>query len=238
VEQRGQKLWHHNLKPNAEDKNLTNRNKTTNPDMKKILTTISIVAMTAGAFAQGYVTFGNGAGTLYSTNGVAAGEAASTTAYYFDVLVSAWTGSVVSIADSSALGSWLDTGLLTVNKVNGQPGAITQLADVQANNWNIGVTNEFVIVGWSAGLGTNWTSALAAVTAGTSGWFGYSLPSFEASGAAPPGTPSTLLSGSLGPQPYGTPIATGINMTPVPEPVTLALAGLGGLSLLLLRRRK
>jgi len=210
--------------------------------MKKILTTIAIVATAAGAFAQGYVTLSNGAGTYYSTNGVAAGEAASTTAYYFDVLVESWTGSVVPATAASILaGSWLDTGVVTYNAANGQPGKIVAQSDVTAANWNVGVTNEFIIVGWTANLGTTWSGvsgALAAINASTPGSWGFSAASFEASGPASPGTPSTLWSGALGPQTYGTPIATGVNLTPVPEPTTLALAGLGGLSLLLIRRRK
>ena len=83
--------------------------------MKKILTTIAILAIASAGFAQGFVTLATAAGTLYSTNGVAAGEAASTTAYYFDVLVQTWTGSLVAATGANAVTTtnWLDTGVIT-----------------------------------------------------------------------------------------------------------------------------
>ena len=205
--------------------------------MKKILSTVAILAVASAGFAQGFVTLGNGAGTLYSTNGFAAGEPASTSAYYFDVLVENWTGSLVAATGANAVTTtnWLDTGVLTRNTTTGQPGKILQVAGVTAANWAAGVTNEFIIVGWTANIGSTWAVAEANLA---SGLFGQSAVSFEAAGAASPGTPSVLWDGALGAQPYGTPIATGLNMVPIPEPTTLALAGLGSLSLLLFRRRK
>jgi len=210
--------------------------------MKKILTAIAIVATTVAAFAQGYVTLSNGTGTFYSTNGVAnlaAGETANTTAYYFDVLVQAWTGTVVAATGANnpwTIGVWSDTGVLTPNAQNGQPGKITAQTGVTAASWAVGLTNEFVIVGWSADLGTTWSAAKTSFGLNEGTWYGWTLPSFAASGAAPPGVASILWS-NAGAQPYGNPIGTGMELNPVPEPTTLALAGLGGLALLLLRRR-
>jgi hypothetical protein len=206
--------------------------------MKKILSTIAILAVASAGFAQGFVSLGNGTGTLFSTNGFAAGEPASTTAYYFDVLVQSWTGSIVAATGTNAVttGNWLDTGVVTPNIQTGQPGKVNTASGAQAANWAVGVTNEFIIVGWTANLGATWALAEANLA---SGLFGQTLPSFEASGAAAPGTPSVLWGpSSTGPQTYGNPIATGLNLAPIPEPTTLALAGLGSLSLLLFRRRK
>jgi hypothetical protein len=205
--------------------------------MKKILSTIAILAVASAGFAQGFVTLNNNTGTLFSTNGTAAGEPASTSAYYFDVLVETWTGSLVAATGANAVtgANWLDTGVVTPNTSTGQPGRILAQSGVSAANWAVGVTNEFIIVGWTANLGATWALAEANLA---SGWFGQTPVSFEASGAAAPGTPSTLWSASLGAQTYGNPIAAGLNLAPIPEPTTLALAGLGSLSLLLFRRRK
>jgi len=61
------------------------------------------------------------------------------------------------------------------------------------------------------------------------GYFGYSNIGAISAGSAPPGTPTSVFaSGGI----------SQFTLYAVPEPATLALAGLGGISMLFLRRRK
>jgi hypothetical protein len=90
-----------------------------------------------------------------------------------------------------------------------------------------------MLVGWSSNLGTSWTTVSQELSSGVwqaAGYFG-----FEQGVSASPAssTPGTAL-GTLG-------FANNslvLYAVPVPEPTTLALAGLGGISMLFLRRRK
>lgn len=94
----------------------------------------------------------------------------------------------------------------------------------------------FEIVGWSSSLGTTWSSIQSQLNNNWSagGFFGTSTVGQATSGVPPLGTPASLFGTGTGQvAPF-----TMYTVTPVPEPTTLALAGLGGLSLLLLRRRK
>jgi hypothetical protein len=241
--------------------------------MKKLIVTISAMAMAIGAFAQGYVTLGNGSGLLEDTNNILSpffggpgggnqGSATGATAvsasalYYTELLTAPYSGTLT--ANTNVMGgAWLDTGLITQNGVSGQPGKILQLAGVLANNWGIGSTQQFILAAWSANLGSSWgnvsnllnlamngnNTPLLAQLAGATGFFGVSAVSFAAAAAPPTAAPSILWT-TAGPQSYGNPIASGIGLyllpssSVVPEPATMALVGLGGLSLLLFRRQR
>jgi hypothetical protein len=228
--------------------------------MKKLILTIGVMVATAtGLFAQGFATLANTASIAFSTNsavstqfGGSGGSVGSAAAgfvgvgYYFEVLTRSYSGTLT--ADTNVWdGSWLDTALETSNKANGQPGVVTAQAAVEVNNWAAGTTNQIVIVGWSASLGSSWTAVSALAATGftgnlIAGYFGVSTVSFEAATtSAGPAYPAIW--STAGPQTYGNPIASGFTLyavptTAVPEPCTIALAGLGGVSLLLFRRRK
>jgi len=104
-----------------------------------------------------------------------------------------------------------------------------------AVNMAAGTTYFVQLVGWSASLGSTWSqveSQLASGTWSTQGYFGQttvsSMTPFVTAGTGDPTIfPGTWTAGSLT-----------LFSVPVPEPTTLALAGLGGLSMLFLRRRK
>jgi len=118
-----------------------------------------------------------------------------------------------------------------VSGTGGTPG-------VGVTGWAPGAAMNIMLVGWSAGLGSSWAQVaplLAASFAGNSilnQYFGYSgIANIASGGVGSPASPATSIFGA-GIQGFD------LFAVPVPEPTTLALAGLGGLSMLFLRRRK
>jgi hypothetical protein len=239
--------------------------------MNKLILALAVMALATGAFAQGYVSFGNGTGTLEDTNlinspffggpgggnsGVQAGATSvgASALYYTALLTEAYSGSLTT--DTNVFdGTWTFTGLQTQNRPSGQPGTVLNISDQPTANgtWGIGTTQQFILVAWSANLGSTWATVsnelnlamfqgnyapLEAQLGGEAPFIGVSAVSFAAAQPAPTATPAILWSSSLGPQPYGNPISSGIALYIIaPEPATMALVGLGGLSLLLFRRQ-
>ncbi len=113
-----------------------------------------------------------------------------------------------------------------------------------------GPTDYYTIVGWSSTVGASWAQVLGELQGGSltggeiGAWFGQTGVAFNEAGGGPStlpavsvfGTSSTSGSGLAG---SGLPAVAGsLVLNPIPEPATLALAGLGGISMLFLRRRK
>lgn len=155
-------------------------------------------------------------------------------------------------------GTWTDSGLSATNSNSfaGQ-GALASVGPTATSvAWNNPTTNSIVLVGWSTDLGSTWagvSNILAALALGNTAplvaadpsgaeaffgesSFGYIQPTVSpASGAGIFGT-------SAGPNglPIGNPAGSDmiLYLLPVPEPTTMALAGLGGLAMLLFRRQR
>jgi hypothetical protein len=180
--------------------------------------------------------------------------------FYYELLMAGpFTGPTVPTDHNVVDGTWKDTtmfdnnGTLVGGRINAGPSGLLVGSLV---GWNATVngggpfgttgTNYIMLVGWSANLGTSWAQVSNNVTSveqnnagyfSTISFFGETGIGWENPSTASPGM--ALLGGAAngGGQPIV--IANGLvlNELPIPEPATFALVGLGGLSLLLFRRR-
>jgi hypothetical protein len=244
-------------------------------DMKKLIISLSAWVMTSAGFAQGLVNVGNNASTdIYTLNGngiytATAGSAAAS--FDYELLTAPSTlptgplaGYAVPGGGLQALlsGPWSDTGLTFHNsalagRVSGPDGLVV-------SNWPSAAAQDFIVVGWSANLGT-WNNVAADLQGATLQQFGNGLTwggpnidygifgrtNFGVGGYIGATVVGDVLSGEAGtgagPNIFGT-VSTGaspINMTTalypiilIPEPTTFALLGLGAASMLIFRRRK
>jgi hypothetical protein len=175
--------------------------------------------------------------------------------YYFTLLYQSQSGYQALATDQNVWdGTWLDTGLTATNSNSfvGQ-GAIASVG-VGATTvpWNNPTTNSIVLVGWSADLGTTWVGVsnilaalsngnntpLATKLAGQQGFFGESAFGYLTPAVSPASGAAIFATSATG---NGLPISgllTPLYLLPVPEPATMALVGLGGLSLMLFRRQR
>jgi hypothetical protein len=173
--------------------------------------------------------------------------------YYYELLYSTVdTTTPTTLADLAA--NWTATGLHAEDSLTGNNGRINPLAGTTATQIDptyAGGTLDLMVVGWSANLGTtfagvggvlselqNWGGSFAQLQ---NAYFGESyvgqgvLSTSSASGTtiyAPAQTVGGFIS-----NPSSSPMVLN-SLQAVPEPGTMALAALGGASLLLFRRKK
>ena len=225
--------------------------------MKKLFLTFGLITMSGAAFAQGIVNwsaipfnamtvqtnttqgsplFGDG------VTGIGGGLAAG--GFYFELLYAPYTGAQAPVPTTLAeLAAWSDAGLEAQSSASaGKLAPINPDAGATVP-WAAGTTDSIVLVGWSANLGSTWSAAEAEIM-NQEVWFAWgAYLGFSATGYIAP------VSYSPGAMLFGPPTAQGVpiynppsnpmELYPIfPEPSTLALAGLGGLVLLLFRRRK
>jgi len=207
--------------------------------MKKTIAMLVLGGAICSSFAQGTLTFNNSATTLISTNtthgGPATGPASPVLGSWYYAMFTApvaittyggnedpnWTLRETATNSAAASGGRL---------VGGQPA--TALAG--------GSTVNFIIRGWSANLGTSWAQVLSTLQtpagiAGGSYFIGQSAIGLNAIFNDPAAAP---VNGAFGTSGGSTVPGFTLDFTQVPEPSSMALAGLGAASLLLFRRRK
>jgi hypothetical protein len=202
--------------------------------MKKLAAILCLTALTTGAFGQGLVKFANSSTSLVSFNG-AVMPASATPGYYF-ALLSAPLGTtdptLFAFAGVYATNSTSAAGRL-------QGGSL--LGVTTDSTWAPATTRAFLVAGWSADNGNvwnpNWMHAgtIGGVAGTPGGYFGFSSIAEGRAGGTDPVTQQNYPALALF---SGTTIAAGFNLVPVPEPTTMALAGLGAAALLIFRRRK
>jgi hypothetical protein len=221
--------------------------------MKTLFAFLAAILAVASTFGQGLVSVFNTPTTPFQTNIFGAiGGVANAGTFDFEVLTAP---STVTSVDSSLqdllTSTWSDTGIFAQNTTF--PGRMSTTNQV-ANNWPAGSEQSFIILGWTANLGTfhDVMSELAGAYLGTEEgsytWFGGGFDygflgattvgtAFAGGGAS--GLPPFALFGSAT-NVQGTPISTPTELYHifVPEPTVAAMAGLGAAVMLIFRRRK
>jgi len=223
--------------------------------MKKLIVLSGIVASAYGVLAQGTVSFVNTSSptTKISVNSAPGGPAtglapAIAGGFYYELFYSASGATAVGGASGALIpgatslpefvtsdSNWADTTLIAPSIATA--GRLTGTLNATVNQIN-GTSSQSVIIGWSANIGTT-VSALEAFLAapaqfvnGTQTFVGESevgtIAYGSTSGVPPAGN---ALSATLPGFVLGEVAAT-------PEPTTIALGVMGGLSLLALRRKK
>jgi len=207
---------------------------------------------------------GSGAGGI---TGLTASGTTSPGAFYYALLVTAQgTYGTVSSDTSVWDGTWTAvpfgagmTNSITAGRVAAPPGntSVSGVVNNLAQSWvgnslatggTDSTTNDIVLVGWSSTLGTTWAAAAAELNAIKLGalapansFFGESAMGYLAPNSASPGANIFSIAATPNGLPIdnnGAALAMQLYSVNVPEPTTMALAGLGGLALLLFRRRK
>jgi len=223
--------------------------------MKKLLTILALASAATFVHAQGTVIFNN-ASALYfnSTNATLIGGTigkTATTALGFDYAVlianygsgaptnnplnAAWSGAVLTGNNYSLLAG----GIAGQGGAGGAPVAGW---GVPGANYTDGTEKYYMIVGWSSNLGTTWATVSGNLASNWAtpwvgnAFFGTSAIGFGYAGGGTFSLPAPSLFGVTTGMPGG--LTSGFQLMVVPEPTTIALAGLAGVSLLLFRRRK
>jgi hypothetical protein len=206
--------------------------------IKMLALGLAATAVSVSAFAQGQVNFFTynssvaTRGNIYlpgGTQGVGVGYVAQL-----------WVYSSSSLANMIAL-SPLES--LTVNGGGAIPGGTVNAGVINipltldpaydpvsnpSSAYDAGSKNYFIIRVWNAAAGSTWAAALASanLTAfGTSAIFNVNTGGTDINGDAPIAPPNLNNFANF-------------SLTAVPEPTTLALAGLGGFGMLMALRRK
>jgi hypothetical protein len=210
--------------------------------MKKLLITTAATLVTVAVFAQGTVYFSNNAFQKISSG--QAGSAASTwtvvpaTANLLNFGLFYGTGATAP-ATLTFLGSVsgvnsATTGGLIVNTSGGSITAL-QIPGTTPNQANVWVQ----VAGWTASFGTDWAAAAAAAQTTTGDYFGRSPVVNVVTGLGPSTGPGALIwQTAAGTDPAKIAGGFAVFTTAVPEPSTMALAGLGMAAMLIFRRRK
>lgn len=217
--------------------------------MKKIiLTSVATMGLVAGVFAQGQINVDNsvfGAGVS-----IGASQSAGQGDYFSgDLTLQVWYLNAATLPGNvTSDGNLNTTGLTAYNNLTTDGFSLAQTyADINITSGDAGVFtlgslilpnatpgDDIIValVAWASGAnGTTTIPGSSFATAENGGVFAFVNPTTSTT-ANPPATPAPLSGWSGGNDLVMVPV------TAVPEPGTMALAGLGSLSLFLLRRKK
>jgi hypothetical protein len=205
--------------------------------MKKYISLVALLVASGSAFAQGTITFANNAATQVrfgATGSYSNGVAAPINLSSVEFLWAAQGTPALPYAGGS-LTAWLSANpgweaIAASFRVIGPTVGRFNAGVITANTTVPGGIVQAFVVGWytPGGAQPSFDAALNDPLA----YVGFSLP-FTLDTANPlalptPETPTALTSSGY----------AGLVVTPVPEPATLALAGLGAAAMLIIRRRR
>ena len=226
--------------------------------MKKIAIVVAFAcAAVSSSFGQGQIQifnsssattkiFFNNVGNGWATNQVGAAITGTAGTWMFELFVNTTTnsgagqGNVAISATPWTTAGWVDTTQFGTN--SGTAGRVSEFdpsaaGSVGISQLGVGIWANLEMIGWNTAVGGNSLSSfIAAYNSNAAGLdYGFSGVANEqlGDGGVHVGNSNFFVTGSGG--------VTGFTLapiTPVPEPTTIALAGLGGLALLGLRRRK
>jgi hypothetical protein len=193
--------------------------------MKKLAAILCLSALTTGAFAQGLVNFFNSSSTLSSAtiNGQTAATSGAAGSWFYGLLIApAGTTDPKAFSFSGAYATNLPVA-----------GRFTGGANVAVTGWAAGASMSYEVAVWSSSLGATFQNSWLTTGPTGQGNFGLSpIATGVSGGAGQPASPAyNLFGGATG-------IQSGFNALPVPEPTSMALAGLGAAALMIFRRRK
>lgn len=233
--------------------------------MKKIVSVLALLTGATLAFGQGSVIFNNGSATYAvftnstrditgaATGGGARGTASKTAnSFYYALFTATYTGTLTSTNPLDPAFTFT-----TINGTNspifagGIAGAgggggttVPGWGAPTGATYDTGTRDYYLIVGWSANLGSTWAQIAPLVASGFAGnsvqnaYYGVSQLGNGYSGGGPFSLPAPSLFGVSTAMPGGITSGFDLNLVPVPEPSTFALAGLGAAAMMIFRRRK
>ena len=205
--------------------------------MKKLFITIGLAALVSSSQAQGTLNFLNAAATVInlSSNSVALGNTPATVGGFRYELFFAPAGTLnpALFVGSGVIATNTTAGRFTIGTGSIIPGAAA------------GGTSAIMIRGWSASLGADWATAILQQGI-IGGFFGQSAiaPNFLMGGGPLNVPTSPVFGGANGILPLvvaASPNGVGFTLTyvpVVPEPTSMALAGIGAAAMVIFRRRK
>jgi hypothetical protein len=217
--------------------------------MKKILTAIALTTLVAVASqAQGLVVFSSSTQNMSTNNGTIGKAVAGVGNFYYALFVSTTTttvgGNAAPIQGTNGVyafnaSGWTYVALGSSTAVAGRFADVAPNGDGSTTVPGVAAGNSanFVVVGWSANLGST-LSALEQALAinGTTGLLGESIVSGSIATGNGGLLPTPNLFQASAPQMQAFTLGA-FTITSTPEPGTLALAALGGASLLMFRRK-
>jgi len=227
--------------------------------MKTPFIALALTLTLAPCFGQGYVGFNNTTTTRISTNGILQ-SAAPVGSWYYALLVAPSTQNTIDRTSPHAFDPWTFVGLGTNTASAGRlrGNTTTDGSGIQVPGFGSTASCDFVVVGWSANIGSDWNTIRAGymgydddgVNSGYGGtwaivdpskpggssyiWFGVSAVAQDIP-LAPLGGPYNAVFGSAV---NGQIPGLNLILPTIPEPSEWTLLGVLGLAVLAVRKRR